>query len=124
AIMWDGREPSLASQAVDATLGHAQANAAPNPVQQAEIVAFESGVFTAQVFDTKAGILHEDGALGGPVALSLQLSKFFIGVNDPLGLNPTGVPFNPNIFDVYRPWLSLFGRGDDAQYRPSSARGG
>jgi cytochrome c peroxidase len=122
-IMWDGREPSLTSQAIDATLGHAQANAAPSPAQQTEIVAFETGIFTAQVFDNKARTLHEDGALGGPVALSLQLGKFFIGVNDPLGLNPTGVPFNPNIFDVYRPWLGLFGRDDDAQYRQSIARG-
>ena len=122
-IMWDGREPSLASQAIDATLGHAQANAAPNPAQQAEIVAFESGVFTAQDYDNKAETLHEDGALGGPIALSLQLPKFFIGVNDPLGLNPTGTPFNPNIFDVYRPWLGLFGHDDDAQYRRSIARG-
>jgi cytochrome c peroxidase len=123
AIMWDGREPTLTSQAVDATLGHAQGSAAPSPAQQAEIVAFESGVFAAQVFDNKAGILHKDGALGGPVALSLQLGKFFIGVNDPLGHNPTGMPFNPNIFDVYRPWLGLFGRDDDAQHRQSIARG-
>ncbi|WP_423887170.1 hypothetical protein, partial [Bradyrhizobium sp.] len=28
-IMWDGREPSLTSQAIDATLGHAQASAPP-----------------------------------------------------------------------------------------------
>ena len=39
--MWDGREPSLFSQAVDATLGHAQADAAPSPAQQQQIVAFE-----------------------------------------------------------------------------------
>jgi cytochrome c peroxidase len=122
-IMWDGREPTLSSQAVDATLGHAQGSAAPSPAQQAEIVAFESGVFAAQVFDKKAGTLHEDGALGGPVALSLQLSKFFIGVNDPLGQNPKNTPFNPNIFDVYRPWLGLFGRDDEVQYRQSIARG-
>jgi cytochrome c peroxidase len=122
-IMWDGREPSLANQAVDATLGHAQADAAPSLAQQAAIVAFESGVFTAQDFDTKAGNLHADGALGGPVALSLQLGKFFIGVNDPLGLNPKGLPFNPNIFDVYRPWLGLFGHDDDVEYRQSIARG-
>ena len=123
AIMWDGREPSLTSQAIDATLGHAQANAAPNLAQQAEIVAFESGIFTAQDFDRKAGNLHTDGALGGPVALSLQLGKFFIGVNDPLGLNPTGASFNPNIFDVYRPWLGLPARDDDTRYRQSFARG-
>jgi cytochrome c peroxidase len=34
AIMWDGREPSLFSQSVDATLGHAQANASPSAAQQ------------------------------------------------------------------------------------------
>ncbi|MFX8836768.1 hypothetical protein ABTM80_19565, partial [Acinetobacter baumannii] len=28
-IMWDGREPSLSQQAIDATLGHAQATTAP-----------------------------------------------------------------------------------------------
>jgi cytochrome c peroxidase len=123
AIMWDGREPSLTSQAIDATLGHAQAVAAPNAAQQAEIVAFESGIFAAQDLDDKAQVLHSDGALGGPIALSLQLSKFFIGVNDPLGLNPTGAPFNPNIFDVYRPWLGLTGRDEGPQYRQSIARG-
>src|SRR4029077_3613788 len=57
AIMWDGREPSLTSQAIDATLGHAQGSAAPSAAQQAEIVAFESGIFTAQAFDKNAGIL-------------------------------------------------------------------
>jgi cytochrome c peroxidase len=50
-IMWDGREPDLTSQAVDATLGHAQANAAPTTVQQDQMVAFESGIFTAQAAD-------------------------------------------------------------------------
>jgi hypothetical protein len=40
-IMWDGREPSLFSQAVDATLTHAQAGAAPSPAQQQQIVTFE-----------------------------------------------------------------------------------
>jgi cytochrome c peroxidase len=54
--MWDGREPTLESQAIDATLGHAQANpnAAPNVFQQAQIVAFETGIFTAQNFDNEA----------------------------------------------------------------------
>ena len=82
-IMWDGREPDLTSQARDATLGHAQASAAPTDAQLAQIVAFESGVYTAQEIDRAVGVLHGDGALGGPVALSLQ--PFFIGVNDPLG---------------------------------------
>jgi cytochrome c peroxidase len=117
-IMWDGREPTLTSQAIDATLGHAQANAAPNAFQQSQIVAFETDLFTAQAVDKHAGSLNDRNATGGPVALSLQLATFFIGVNDPLGNNPKGQPFSPNIFDLYRPWLGVF---DDL--RRSIARG-
>lgn len=40
-IMWDGREPSLASQAKNATLGHAQASASPSDLQIDRIVSFE-----------------------------------------------------------------------------------
>src|SRR5689334_662745 len=40
-IMWDGREPSLEHQAVDATRGHAQAAVDPSVDQQAQVVAFE-----------------------------------------------------------------------------------
>ena len=101
AIMWDGREPSLTSQAIDATLGHAQASAPPTAGQQGQIVSFETGIFTAQIFDNRAGNLDAGGATGGPVALHDQLAKFFIGVNDPLAQNPTGAPFDPNIFDLY-----------------------
>ena len=122
-IMWDGREPSLASQATDATLGHAQGNSAPTAAQVAEIVAFESGIFTAQEFDNAAQRLHDDGATGGPVALSLQLTNFFIGINDPLGNNPHGTPFNPAIFDLYRPWLGLTGRNVEKLDRELIARG-
>jgi cytochrome c peroxidase len=102
AIMWDGREPSLAHQSVDATLIHAQANGAgPTGDKQEEIVAFETGLFTAQVFDNEAGPLHADGENGGPRALSEEIANFFVGVNDPVGLNPKGLPFDPNIFDLY-----------------------
>ncbi len=121
AFMWDGREPSLQSQAKDATLGHAQATTPPTDAQIADIVAFESGLYTAQEIDAEAGVLHDDGATGGPVALSLQ--PFFRGINDPLGNNPTGAAFNPNIFDLYRPWLGTHGYGDDASRRLSVARG-
>src|SRR5262249_33274738 len=41
AIMWDGREPSLSNQSIDATLIHAQADSAPKAQQQADIVTFE-----------------------------------------------------------------------------------
>jgi cytochrome c peroxidase len=122
-IMWDGREPSLSSQAIDATLIHAQANTAPTTDQQGQIVNFESGVFTAQESDDNAKLLHAVGATGGAVALSLQLSQFFIGVNDPLGQNPEGLPFNSAIFDLYKPWLGLSGSGQATQYRESVARG-
>ena len=104
-IMWDGREPTLTSQAIDATLGHAQANAAPNAFQQSQIVAFETDLFTSQAVNKNAGRLNDNNATGGPIALSLQFPSFFIGVNDPLGNNPKGQPFNPNIFDLYKPWL-------------------
>src|SRR5262249_24699067 len=103
AIMWDGREPSLAQQSVDATLIHAQADpqSPPTADQQGQIVAFETGIFTAQLFDHEAGDLSAGYATGGPVALSKEIANFFFGVNDPVGLNPKGTPFDPNIFDLY-----------------------
>jgi len=122
AVMWDGREPSLTSQANDATLGHAQAATPPSASQLAEIVAFESGIFTAQATDKHAGSLAGAGATGGPIALSLQLPNFFIGVNDPLGNNTENVPFTSLIFDLFRPWLAP-GRGDEVAVRQSIARG-
>jgi len=122
-FMWDGREPDLTSQAIDATLGHAQANVAPTADQAAKIVAFESGVFTAQAYDRHAGDLHVGNANGGPVPLSLQLAQFYIGVNDPFGLNPNGTPFTSNIFNLYKPWLGTWGFNDAAWMRKSIARG-
>lgn len=122
-IMWDGREPSLSSQAVDATLGHAQANEPPSTAQQQQIVNFESGLFTAQSFDNAAKYLDADGANGGPVDLQRQLAGFFIGINDPLGSNPTGAPFNSNIFNLFQGWSSLPGNGGVNIDRASVARG-
>jgi cytochrome c peroxidase len=121
--MWDGREPSLASQATDATLGHAQGDNPPTPEQQQQIVAFESGLFTAQLFDSGAKYLNSTGASGGLEALSNQLSLLFIGINDPFGLNPTEDPFNPNIFDIYDAWGRLVGLGDTTAKREQIARG-
>jgi len=123
AIMWDGREPNLESQSVDATLGHAQATASPSDAQQQEIVSFESGLFTAQSFDNAAKNLHADGAKGGPVELPGQLEEFFFGINDPLGQNPTGAPFDPNIFNLFQAWSSLPGKGGINKDRESVARG-
>jgi hypothetical protein len=115
-VMWDGRENTgqglaadLKSQARDATLGHAQAANSPTDAQLNEIVSFQLGIFTAQIFDHKAKFLTGDNAKGGPIALASQ--EFFIGINDPLGLNPKGTPFTSQIFNLYRPWL-------DAGHRP------
>lgn len=140
-VMFDGRESSsqtgtqkitfatnpsdllfdLAHQAVDATLGHAQATSAPTAEQQQAIVNFEMGLSVAQVFDFRAGYLGGDGATGGPVPLSTQ--PFFIGINDSFPpsfhFNPTGEPFTPAIFTLFDQWLDKHGDGKKA----SIARG-
>ena len=122
-IMSDGREPSLFSQANDATLGHAQADAPLTPTQQQQIVDFETGLFTAQVVDGAANDLTAAGAIGGPVELARELPDFFIGINDPLGHNPTGAPFTNQIFDLYAAWSSLPGTDQVTQNREAVARG-
>jgi cytochrome c peroxidase len=99
SVMWDGREPSLESQAIDATLGHAQADHPPTEEEIAEIVEFENNVFTAQILDKQAKWLNEPGATGGPVAISektpLDLAGLFTG-------GPP--PFTP--FKEYDAWAA------------------
>jgi len=63
--------------------------------------------------------LNAEGGNGGPVALSLDLANFFLGVNDPVGFNPKGTPFDPNIFNLYKWDLDDAG----APQRSSIARG-
>jgi hypothetical protein len=117
AVMWDGRESrpghsleqSLRTQAISATTGHAEAAGEPEPEPHQQIVDFQMALHTAQVTDDVAGSLAGEGVLGGPRGLSQQ--EFFIGINDPLGLNPTGQPFDPEAFTLFREWtnaLSLF----------------
>jgi cytochrome c peroxidase len=122
-IMWDGREPTLAQQSIDATLIHAQGSAAPTAVQQQQIVNFESGVFTAQTFDNNARDLTAAGATGGPDTLPGLLSNFFAGINDPLGGNPQGLPFTSQIFDLYQAWSGLKGNGELNASRQAVVRG-
>ncbi len=104
SLMWDGREPSLQSQAIDATLIHFQAGTPPTPAQVDQIVAFETGLFSAQYVNAETGPLTELDAQGGPQALSEQ--PFYIGINDPLGGNPTGAQFSPNAMTLYSAWAS------------------
>jgi cytochrome c peroxidase len=117
-IMWDGREPSLTSQAIDATLIHAQANAGPTIDQQQQIVTFESGIFTAQIQDNSAQNLKAGGAGGGPDALAALLSGFLPGVNDPFGGH-----FSPQIFDLFQAWEDIGEGGPVNAARQSIARG-
>jgi cytochrome c peroxidase len=110
AVMWDGRESSattsiledLAHQADDATMGHAQAAQHLTDGEKQAIVTFETGLFTAQAVSDEAGSLHAHGATGGPVALSTE--PFYIGINDPVGLNPTGAAFDPRAFTLFNDW--------------------
>ena len=111
-IMWDGREPDLKTQALDATMVHAQSTTPPTDTQLQQIVTLESSLFTAQSADTQAGDLTAQGANGGPVFLSTQ--PFSPGIN-------TGAAFTPNVFTLYTNWASA--SGSNAAAQQSVARG-
>jgi hypothetical protein len=106
-IMFDGREPTLFTQAVSATLGHAQALAPPTQEQLQQMVDFETGIFTAQWRDKLAGRLDAAQAKGGPINLSAH------GDEDPA--------LGPSVFDEFDPWASASGIG--AAQRRSIQRG-
>jgi cytochrome c peroxidase len=131
AVMWDGRETvpgqaiadDLATQARDATIGHAQGTA-PSAEQLQQIVRFETALFTAQTRDDDVGSTAAAGALGGPVPLATQ--AFCIGVNDPLGMLPSmpgacdtaSTSLNPTAFTIFDAWNT-----SHAAARSSVARG-
>ena len=130
-VMWDGRETvkgqamhdDLATQAIDATTGHAQ-GATPQPSQVQAILDFEMGLFTAQTQDRHAGSLTADGGRAGLKALASE--GFCIGVNDPLNLLPvmpgacatSSGGLNPNVFTLFDSWLK-----SDSPARRAIARG-
>lgn len=124
-VMWDGRESStqtgtqpitsasysqalpadLEHQALDATAGHAQGQVPLTAAQQDAIESFETSLSSAQAEDAGAGNLSSEGALGGPLALSQQ--PFYIGINDPVGLdpnNPTPFHFHTDVFHLFDAW--------------------
>ena len=138
AVMWDGRESSsqtgtapitsetypqslwadLAHQAASATLGHAQALAAPTADQQDQIVNFELGLITAQAEDEASGILSAEGAKGGPEALAGE--PFHVGINDAVGLdpaNPFPFSFDTKIFNIFDAWRTTTDPNRQAIYR-------
>jgi len=124
-VMWDGRETfldplshdciagtskcfapvhfDLMDQSNAATVGHAQAVQPLTAQQRDAIVAFESSLFTTQVFDNDAGQLTARQALGGPAYLSQQ--DFYFGMNDVVsGDYDNNAPFNPVVFKLYDAW--------------------
>jgi cytochrome c peroxidase len=137
AVMYDARETidplndaatfsanlrtDLAHQALDATLGHAQATVPPTASQLDAIVDFERNLYTAQRVDKAAGALDAQGADGGPEALAS--TSYYPGINDPLGGNPTGAAFDPNAFTVYASWQDLKGSSRVTAARRAVARG-
>ena len=120
SVMWDGRETfpeqsmvaDLARQAIDATVGHAQALTSPDIETVNAIVAFEMGTFTAQTETEGVGSLNQSGGLGGPQFLSLQ--PFFIGINDPVVSQ-----FDPQVFRLFE----QFGEGGGSFNQASIRRG-
>ncbi len=123
-IMWDTREPSLASQFFDATKNHAQANPRQlevlTPSVIAEGVNFQNGLFIGQSYDLSADDLtggDGSGALGGALALT----------NGSLPLLFTHAPKNGQpgealAFDIF----NTFNSGDEpwtAAQRASIQRG-
>jgi cytochrome c peroxidase len=112
AIMWDGREPDLTTQAMDATMVHTAPTTPPTAAELTQIVSLESALFTAQSVDSQAGDLTAQGGNGGPVFLSTQ--AFSPGIN-------SGSAFTPNVFTLYSNWASATGTNGAAQQ--SVARG-
>jgi hypothetical protein len=139
-VMWDGRESfaplgttpirsnatpaenaaalfsDLKHQANDATMGHAQAAAALTDDQAEAIVQFELNLATAQQKRHRVGNLDCDGAQGGAAFLALQ--SFYVTINDVLGADTSGLPFDPDAMTLYDSWA-----GSDNRHRAAIARG-
>ncbi len=77
-VMWDGRvtgatvDDALGAQADGATLGHAQATQPLSDDVDASVVGFETGLFNAQMFVWRGGLLDKGGANGGAEAIASQ----------------------------------------------------
>jgi hypothetical protein len=117
-IMWDGRETlqkvtnaagfqneapwlfDLNDQANSATTGHAQGAAIAGTQAQADIVAFETNLYTAQSNLGFRQPLDVKGANGGAEYLASTVAPAFaVGVNDPLQPGFTNADFT-----VYAAW--------------------
>ena len=127
-MMWDGRESpatsplnnrqtiaanlhaDLMQQAKDAVSTHAQGTVVPTDAQLNDIINFEMGLSTAQVYDRFAGSLDARGALGG--ARNLAGEEYYPGINDVLGADPNGIAFDESSMTLFAAW-----EGDGNSYR-------
>src|SRR5438552_1057013 len=92
-----------------------------SPGESRRTVYCSIGVSSAQAIDFRAGSLKSSNTTGGPEALAHQ--PFFIGINDPLGNNPSGVPFTSTVFTLFDSWANTHGSDDGQNRRASIARG-
>ena len=141
-VMWDARETTrdanstdciygtavcfspvsfdLSTQSNHATLGHAEALRELTQEERDAIVAFELGLFTAQIYDKKAGELTAEKGRGGPKKLVKQ--DYYFGINDTLvGDYKTLVPFNPDVMSLYDSWSRYTSRHSDQTKRARAA---
>ena len=126
-VMWDGRKTLLDAASTDCTFGtttcfasiqvdlidqsntatltHAEGTTPLTPAQREAIVAFETSLVTAQVYDHAAGRLWAHEAKGGPLHLSRQ--PFYFGINDTLvGDYRSHASFTPVVMTVFGGWQS------------------
>jgi cytochrome c peroxidase len=118
-IMWDGREPTLLSQALNATLRHAEASTTPSAAILQSIVDFQTSLFTTQVQARGLGTTSAEGVLGDPITLSTEV--FFVNINRDTSTfppAPTEKTLGPDVFKVFAPWAS-----SSSPKRASVARG-
>jgi hypothetical protein len=106
----------LKHQANDATMGHAQAGAPLNDAIADAIVKFELNLATAQQKLRHGGVLDLKSAQGGADFLATQ--RFYVTINDVLGADMNGAPFNSNAMTLFAAWA-----GSSDPERAAIARG-
>jgi len=138
-IMFDGRETKaplnvkasfpfnlaqdLTQQAIDAIAIHAQGTQAPSAALLNDILGFELGLYTAQSYDYAAESLRIDGAYGGPRYLATVVSTaYYPGINDVLGADPNGVPFDSDAMRLYSAWAATEDSYPEALRREQARR--
>jgi cytochrome c peroxidase len=111
-LMADGRAASLEAQAADAASGHLEAPAPLAAAQVDAIVAFESQVYVAQVFDNRAGRLVGGApATFGPRALEAAAAA------------APGIPRRSDVFPLDATWRTPAATATMTAARASIGRG-